>query len=314
MATELEAQSTVLMPQRKRSTAMLLASNPQLAAAALFNALGAFLFGLDNSYIGPLEEMDSFRQVMNGGAPLSPVQAGLTTGIFSCFAFIVSFPAINSFILERFGRRRGIALGGCLCCVGVVVQALSRSLHVFWIGRAVAGSAIGLLTCVVPLYNGELATAELRGALIGLFQLGVNSGMFTAALFADAVKDSPYGWALSIWLQGIFAIVLVIGSHWMPESPRWLCMEARTREARASLVRMRRDKTPEEIESELAEIVRACETERRDRANFRWRSFCSGYSRRLVLVGVAIQLLQVRSTALLFHSGPPFHSGRPFHS
>ena len=296
----MEPPSTVLLPQRSQSTAALLARNPRLAAAALFNAIGAFLFGLDNSYIGPLEEMHSFQQLMNNGSSLAPIQAGLTTGIFSCTAFAVSFPAITAFLLERFGRRRGIGIGGSLCLVAIVLQASSRSLHVFWLGRAVAGGAIGLLTCVVPLFNGELASAELRGALVGLFQVGVNAGMCVAALIADAVRDAPSGWALSIWFQGLFALCLVLGSICMPESPRWLCMERRPEEARASLVRMRRDKTAEQVNDELAEIVRACETERRDRDDFRWRTFCSGYSLRVVLVGVAIQLLQNFGGVLVF--------------
>lgn len=282
------------------STAALLARNPRLALAALFNTIGAFLFGLDNSYIGPLEEMASFRRVFNRGEPLTPLQAGMTTGIFSCTAFFVSAPAITAFVLERFGRRRGVALGGGVCLVGIFLQALSSSLGVFWVGRAVAGGAIGILACVVPLYNGELASAELRGALVGLFQIGVNLGMFVAALFADAVKDLPHGWALSIWLQAVFAAALVVGSAWMPESPRWLCMEQRVPEARAALMTVRRDKTAGQIEHELLEIAAACESERRDRAAFRWRAFCTGYSRRLVLVGVATMLLQNLSGVLVF--------------
>ena len=89
--------------------------------------------------------MHSFQQLMNNGSSLAPIQAGLTTGIFSCTAFAVSFPAITAFLLERFGRRRGIGIGGSLCLVAIVLQASSRSLHVFWLGRAVAGGAIGLV-------------------------------------------------------------------------------------------------------------------------------------------------------------------------
>ena len=74
--------------------------------------------------------------------------------------------------------------------------------------------------------------------------------MLVAAVFADAVKDLSRGWALSIWFQAVFAGLLVGGSAWLPESPRWLCMESRRGEAHASLRWLRRDKTGEQVEAE----------------------------------------------------------------
>ena len=302
MAQEVNVESVHVKATAARavSTAVLLMRNPRLAAAACYNTIGAFLFGLDNSYIGPLEEMPSFQRVFNDGHALDPFQAGITTGIFSISAFVVSFPPITASVLDRFGRRRGIAFGGVLCLLGITVQALSRSLPLFWVGRAVAGCAIGVLTCVVPLYNGELASAELRGALIGMFQIGVNAGMFVAALFADAVKDLAHGWALSIWVQGLFAATLVVGSLAMPESPRWLMMESRPAAARHALARMRRDRSAAHVERELDEIRTACEVERSERARFRWATFCSGYSLKIILVGVTIQWLQQFTGVLVF--------------
>ena len=76
--------------------------------------------------------------------------------------------------------------------------------------------------------------------------------------------------------------------------------QERTQEAHGALRRVRRDQTAEQVQAELSEIVAACATERRDRAAFRWRTFCAGYSLRLVLVGVSIQLLQNFSGVLVF--------------
>jgi hypothetical protein len=36
----------------------------------------------------------------------------------------------------------------------------------FGVGRAVAGFGSGILAIVVPMYQGEVATAETRGALV----------------------------------------------------------------------------------------------------------------------------------------------------
>ena len=68
-------------------------------------------------------QMEAFKQVFNAGQALTPWQAGLTTGIFSVTAMVTSLPFVTALLVERFGRRRGIQSGGCLCLAGIVLQA-----------------------------------------------------------------------------------------------------------------------------------------------------------------------------------------------
>lgn len=50
--------------------------------------------------------------------------------------------------------------------VGGALNAGSVAISMFAIGRAVAGVGSGILAIVVPMYQGEVATAESRGAMM----------------------------------------------------------------------------------------------------------------------------------------------------
>jgi MFS family permease len=49
-----------------------------------------------------------------------------------------------------------------------------------FIGRFIAGLAIGQLSMVVPMYLSELAPPNIRGSLVALQQLGITVGIMVA--------------------------------------------------------------------------------------------------------------------------------------
>lgn len=46
-----------------------------------------------------------------------------------------------------------------------------------WAGRWIAGMAVGALSMLVPMYNGELAPPGIRGSLVALQQLAITFGI-----------------------------------------------------------------------------------------------------------------------------------------
>lgn len=52
--------------------------------------------------------------------------------------------------------------------VGGALNAGSVDLAMLGVGRAIAGFASGILAIVVPMYQGETATAETRGAMMAV--------------------------------------------------------------------------------------------------------------------------------------------------
>ena len=60
----------------------------------------------------------------------------------------------------------------CCSAVGSHFRALNDGImsKERWLGRAVAGLAVGMLTMIVPMYMSEVSTAGIRGTLVVLQQ------------------------------------------------------------------------------------------------------------------------------------------------
>ena len=63
-------------------------------------------------------------------------------------------------------QKRTIQIGCAILIVGGALNAGSVSLAMFGVGRAIAGFGSGILAIVVPMYQGETATADTRGAMM----------------------------------------------------------------------------------------------------------------------------------------------------
>lgn len=100
---------------------------------------------------------------------------------------------ISAWAADKFGRKRAIQLGCAILIVGGALNAGSVSIAMFGVGRAVAGVGSGILAIVVPVYQGEVATADTRGAMVCV----------TGIMYA-------WGYALAGWLG--YACAFIPGS------------------------------------------------------------------------------------------------------
>lgn len=173
---------------------------------------------------------------------------------------------INGPVADRLSRRWSICLAGVVFNVGSVLQAAAVNIPMMFVGRAVAGLAIGMLSMVVPLYISELAPPNLRGALVSLQQLGITVGIMvafwldygTAFVRGPGGAQSPAAWRVPLALQCAFALVLTVGSTVLPYSPRWLMLKDREEEAVRVLCRIRRvDASDWRLQREVLEIKAA---------------------------------------------------------
>lgn len=84
---------------------------------------------------------------------------------------------------DKYGRKRTIQIGCVLIIIGGALNAGSVSLSMFGVGRAVSGVGSGILAIVVPMYQGEVATAETRGAMMCV------TGKYTPCELSDMSAD-----------------------------------------------------------------------------------------------------------------------------
>ncbi|BGP57103.1 hypothetical protein JCM8202_000545 [Rhodotorula sphaerocarpa] len=296
-----------------------LAGAPSMVMAVcigMFAAFGGFLFGYDTGYIAGVKAMPFFVDTFgtldaNGEYALSTATDSLITSILSAGTF---FGAIFSgYVGTYLGRRIGIASYLAVFCVGVALQTAATDVPVFAVGRVLAGLGVGGVSCLVPIYQSEIVPKQVRGAIVGAYQLFITIGLLIAAVVVNATKDTygPECYRIPIAIQFVWAAILGFGLILLPESPRWLVV--RGNEAKAGRALARVSRLPVEsawVSDELANIVASINHEKSGGTiswpELLWRSGPSRLPLR-VWTGIGFQALQQLSGInFIFYYGTTF--------
>ena len=170
---------------------------------------------------------------------------------------------------DRYGRIKGIQLGCAFCVIGVILQTAAVDLASMLVARVVAGIGVSFLLVIAPSWTAELSPAAHRGDTIALTFLANFSGIALAAWIGYGTSYSNAGngqfrWRFCFASQLIPAVLIIIGSLLIPESPRWLVKAGRSEEAREIISSIRSngdDKDPAALR-EYSEIVHVVELEK----------------------------------------------------
>ncbi|KAJ7755166.1 monosaccharide importer [Mycena metata] len=257
-------------------------SNASLVWAVIMSAFAAFggiLFGqvlslYDTGTIGGAIQMDNWLETFGSYDPthfLGPQTNGyylrtenksLVVSILSAGTF---FGALLAFPMgDMVGRKYGITFSCVIFALGVGLQ-LDTHWATFVIGRVIAGLGVGLVSCLVPMYQSECSPKNIRGLIVGLYQLAITIGALLAAIVLNATKDkqSHAAWRIPIAVQFCWAFILGGGMLLLPESPRYLLYKDRVHDARRALGRLtNRPADSPEVDAECTEITLALEAER----------------------------------------------------
>lgn len=125
--------------------------------------------------------------------PLTPLKKGLLTSILELGAFGGSLTC--SSLADRYSRKRTILLGCMIFIVGGLCQALAQEMWVLFLGRAVGGWGVGMLSCLAPLYLSEIAPRRIRGGLLALEQFSIVTGVVVGFWYVPLVlglSNIPY--------------------------------------------------------------------------------------------------------------------------
>jgi SP family galactose:H+ symporter-like MFS transporter len=206
--------------------------------------------------------------------------------IVSSMMFGAALGALAAGVLSyRLGRKVSLILGAILFVAGSLFCAFAWSIGSLIVARVVLGVAIGIATFTAPLYISEIAPPEKRGSMISTYQLMITIGIL-AAFISDTLFAYSGAWR---WMLGIVAVpgaLFLIGVMRLPNSPRWLLMRGRSREARDVLNELRRNDRV--VEKEIREIE-----EQLRRPQVGWALFRGNPNfRRSVFLGVILQIIQ----------------------
>jgi MFS family permease len=114
----------------------------------------------------------------------------------------------------------------------------------FQAGRFVSGLGIGTLVTICPMYLSEMSSPFKRGWLVGHHAIFLVFGYIFAGwigygcYFATSASPS-FAWRLPLCFQVLSPLTLLIGSPWLPRSPRWLVSKGWDEEAWEVIRKMR---------------------------------------------------------------------------
>jgi SP family sugar:H+ symporter-like MFS transporter len=240
-----------------------------------FAAFGGILFGYDTGTIGGIIAMEdwlatfgTFQENLPAGLGANnfflPInQKSLVVSILSAGTF---FGALFAFPMgDMVGRKWGIVASCVIFSLGVGLQ-LDTNWSTFVVGRVIAGIGVGLVSCLVPMYQSECAPKKMRGLIVGLYQLAITVGALLSAVVLNSTQNrlDHLAWRIPIAIQFAWAAILSGGMICLPESPRYLLLKGRDEAARVSLGRLlTRSSDSPEVERERLEIVTALEAEQK---------------------------------------------------
>ncbi|XP_055239987.1 solute carrier family 2, facilitated glucose transporter member 5 isoform X2 [Gorilla gorilla gorilla] len=148
--------------------------------------------------------------------------------------------------------------------VPAILMGCSRvatSFELIIISRLLVGICAGVSSNVVPMYLGELAPKNLRGALGVVPQLFITVGILVAQIFGlRNLLANVDGWPILLGLTGVPAALQLVLLPFFPESPRYLLIQKKDEAAAKKALQTLRGW--DSVDREVAEIRQEDEAEK----------------------------------------------------
>lgn len=247
----------------------------------LIGALGGLLFGLDQGFIAnALETIKATYHLDTHGA--EKYSAILATGG-------VTGALLSGLFARLLGRKKSLVFAGLIFSLGSVLSATLPSFFMLNLCRFALGFGVGIASFITPLYLSETAPASIRGSMGTLFQLMITIGIFLIAVtnvfIARTFIDPNLALPMMFLVIAVFALLMLFGSLFLPESPRWLMLKGK--KDKAIRVLQRTFSTQQEVDFEIKEIEQVLSEKGQGLKVLLNSSFI-----KVLMIGVILQMFQ----------------------
>ncbi len=188
------------------------------------------LDGLEVTIVGAigsvLERGDTLR--------LTSDQVGLAGSMYIMGA--IAGALVFGHLTDRLGRKRLFLVTLAIYLVSTLLTAMAWNFASFAVFRVMTGTAIGGEYAAINSAIDELLPARVRGhadlAINGSYWVGTAAGAAASTVLLDPRFFPRWlGWRLAFAMGAVLAFAVVLVRRFVPESPRWLLLHGREKEA-----------------------------------------------------------------------------------
>jgi MFS family permease len=169
---------------------------------------------------------------------LSDAEVGAAASAYLAGAVLGAL--LFGWLTDAWGRKRLFFITLGVYVAATAASALAQSFAVFALFRFLTGCGIGGEYTAINSAIQELVPARYRGrtdlAINGSFWLGALVGSFaTTLLLAPGRLPIDMGWRVAFGIGAALGLVILAFRRSLPESPRWLVLHGREREAQQTV-------------------------------------------------------------------------------
>lgn len=277
-----------------RTSTKFQGSPSRLLLTALCASLGPLTFGFTIGYSSPAIPKLENEKLLDGKSLTGWFGALMTVGA------IFGGPCGGN-LIEKYGRKRTLAIAASVFFVGWMMTGFASGIKSLLIGRTLCGFASGLITVAAPVYLAEISTKTLRGFLGASMQLSITVGIVAAYALGMACSWSVL--ALFGATSSVMALLLLV---FIPETPRYLILKNRRKDALLALAALRGPHT--DVEDECRDIEEGFMQE--SGSSFSYSEFRKPELSRPLFISVMIMFFQQFSgiNAVMFYTVSIFQS------
>jgi MFS family permease len=210
------------------------------------------LDGLEVTIVGSIASRLTEK---GSGIELTDSQIGSAAALYVAGACLGAL--FFGYLADRLGRKKLFMITLAVYLVATTLTAFSSSFLWFGIMRFFTGAGIGGEYAAINSAIDELIPARVRGTvdliINGSFWLGAGLGAGLSLLLLDThVLAIDLGWRVAFALGAVLGVGILLVRRYVPESPRWLFIHGREKEAEALVADIERQ-VAEQTGQELPE-------------------------------------------------------------
>ncbi|NXI67296.1 GTR5 protein, partial [Anseranas semipalmata] len=270
-----------------------------LALVALISAFGSsFQYGYNVSVINsPAPYMQDFYNQTYIDRKGVPMDKGFQTLLWS---LTVSMYPLGGFfgslmvgpLVNNCGRKGTLLINNLFSIVAALLMGTSeiaKTFEVIILSRVIMGIYAGLASNVVPMFLGEMAPKNLRGAIGVIPQLFITLGILIAQILGlNSLLGNANGWPVLLGLTGIPSVIQLFTLPFFPESPRYLLIQKGNEErARQALQRLR---GWDDVDDEIEEMRQEDQSEKEE-GQLSVFSLCTFRGLRWQLISIVVMMM-----------------------